>query len=374
MRHPRPDAPGGIHLTREELLSLRKEVDRIDEEIVRLMARRAETTLEIGLTKRKDSLKVRDVEREKQVLDHVAEFAESFDLDPVKTKELFREMISESVRTQRVTKPVDLDGKSVLVVGGTGRMGRWACRFLSNRGAALKVYDARGELDGYENVPSLAGYAKKADIVVITSPLGVVAEDLRAVIDSGPDGLVFDISSIKSHIVGVLREANERGIRIASVHPMFGPSAPSPKGRNVLVCDFGSDDANKETYSLFTSWGARTIMIELDEHDRLMAYVLGLSHLTSLLFAGTARRSGEKMAGLREVQGPTFDRLSSISREVSAESRRIYHDIQSLNPNSRQMIAAMEDAFRELKTAVLDPDPKRFAKIVDANREYMEAE
>jgi chorismate mutase/prephenate dehydrogenase len=355
-------------------LALRREVDRIDEEIVRLMAKRAETTLEIGLTKKKDSLKVRDVEREKRILDHVADLAQPLGLDPTKTRELFRQMISESVRKQRVAKPADLKGKTVLVVGGSGRMGTWLCRFLSNRGAAVKVFDPRGELDGYENVTSLAVHAKKSDIVVIASPLGTVAEDLKAVVDSGPDGLVFDVCSIKSHIVGLLRDANIRGIRISSIHPMFGPSAPSPRGRNVLICDFGSDDANKETYNLFSSWGARTIMIELDEHDRLMAYVLGLSHMTALLFAGSARRSGEKIAGLREIQGPTFEKLASISREVASESRRVYHDIQSLNPNSRQMIAAMEDAFRELRSAALDPAPKMFSRIVDSDKEYMEAE
>ncbi len=361
-------------MTREELLALRREVDRIDAEIVSLMAKRADATAEIGLTKQKDKMKVRDVEREKQVLDRIADLAQSLGMDSTRTRELFRQMISESVKSQRVAKPKDLEGRKVLIVGGAGRMGRWACRFLSNRGATVRVYDPRGEIDGYENVASLQDHAKKADIVVIASPLGAVPDDLKAVVECGPDGLVFDVSSIKSHIAPFLRDANVRGIKIASIHPMFGPGAPSPRGRNVLICDFGSDDANKETYDLFSSWGARTIMIELDEHDRLMAYVLGLSHLTSFLFAGSARRSGEKVAGLREVQGPTFEKLVSISREAVNESRRVYHDIQSLNPNSKQMIAAVEDAFRELKAAALDPDPKRFAKIVDADREYMEAE
>ena len=374
MRDPGPDAAGGVHLTREEILSLRREVDRIDAEIIRLIARRAEATSEIGLTKKKDKLKVRDAEREKQVLDHASELAQSLGLDPTRVTELFKQMISESARAQRAVKTGDLAGKSALVVGGSGRMGRWACRLLSNRGATVKAFDSRGEVVGYETVPNIADHAKKADIVVIASPLGAVPNDLKAVLDCGPDGLVFDVCSVKSHIAGLLREANVRGIRIASIHPMFGPSAPSPRGRTVLVCDFGSDDASKETYNLFSSWGARTIMIELDEHDRLMAYVLGLSHLSSLMFAGSARRSGEKVSGLREVQGPTFEKLATLSREVVGESRRVYHDIQFLNPNTRQMIAAMEEAFKELRSASLDPNPKAFAKLIDADREYLEAE
>jgi len=338
------------------------------------MARRADATSEIGLTKKKDAMKVRDVEREKQVLDQVGDLAQSLGLDPTKTSDLFRQMIAGSVRAQRANKPSDLAGKSALVVGGSGRMGRWICRLLSNRGVAVKVHDPRGDVGGYETVSSIAEHAKKADIVSIASPLGAVPGDLKAVLDSGPDGLVFDVSSIKTHIAPLLREANVRGIRIASIHPMFGPSAPSPKGRNVLVCDFGSDDASKETYDLFSSWGARTIMIELDEHDRLMAFVLGLSHFTSIMFAGTARRSGEKISGLREIQGPTFEKLANLSRDVIGESRRVYHDIQSLNPNTRQMIAAMEEAFKELRSASLDMNPKPFSKMIDADREYMEAE
>lgn len=308
------------------------------------------------------------------MLDNAAGIAQSLGLDPVKVADLFRQLVSESVRAQRVNKPKDLVGKTALVVGGSGRMGRWACRFFSNRGAKIQVFDSRGEVDGYENVTTLADNAKKADIVIVTSPLGMAPEDLKAVIESGPDGLVFDLCSIKSHIAGLLREANVRGIRIASIHPMFGPGASSPRGRNVLICDFGSDDASKETYDLFASWGARTIMIELDEHDRLMTYVLGLSHLTSLLFAESARRSGEKISGLKEVQGPTFERLATVAIEVAGESRRVYHDIEFLNPNTKQLIAVMEDALKELRGASLDPNPKAFGKLMDTDREYMEAE
>ena len=354
--------------------ALRSEIERIDSDILELIARRAEVSREIGLTKAKDGLEIRDRSREKAVITQFAKNAKLLGVGARLANNIAKLLISDSVRIQEAGVEKPLKGKTALVVGGAGRMGEWFCRFLSNRGAEVAIWDPRERLRGYESLKTMEWAAASSDIVVIASPLGVAPSELEMVLDSSPAGLVFDLCSVKSHIAAQLREASAGGFLISSIHPMFGPKACSPKGKNVVVCDCGSEEANDRVSQLFSSAGSHVSRTRLDKHDELMAYVLGLSHLCSLVFAGTTRASGKDMSELKKVQGPSFDRMSRMARELSNESKRVYHDIQALNPHTRKVVSSMEQVLRELKKASLDADPVMFAEMMRSNREYLEVD
>lgn len=298
--------------------------------------------------------------------------AHTLGIDPTFSEILAELLISRSVRVQVTGRPKDLNGKKALVVGGSGRMGAWLCRRLSNRGATVQVWDPRGRIEGYENVESLKNAARTADIIVLSSPLGVCPEELDAVIDASPSGLVFDVCSVKAHISKRLRKAAKSGFKITSVHPMFGPNVATPKGRNVVICDCGNRKANEEAARLFSSAGANVIEISLEEHDRMMAYVLGLAHACTLLFAGTLSVSGTKLRDFAPVTGPSFEKLLDSAKELSKESVRVYHDIQALNPNTRRMFAQLKEVLESTKSASLDIEPAKFRKIIESSKEYLE--
>lgn len=315
---------------------------------------------------------MKDREREKAVVRDFESKARAAGLDPKLGKTLAELLISASVSEQKKTIVRPLKGRKALVVGGAGKMGEWACRFLSTRGAEVVVSDERTRLEGYKHSTGAARDLAAQDIIVIAGPPGVCAAELEAVVKARPRGLVFDLCSVKSHIASKLQQGASEGLRVTSVHPMFGPGAASPRGRNIIVCRCGSEEADAEAAELFASEGANVSFISLDRHDELMAYVLGLSHLCTLVFAGTIARSGIDIASLAQVQGPSFAKLRKMAGELTNESRRVYHDIQALNPNTRHVVASMEGVLREVKRAALDGDPSRFRKIMDSNKEYLE--
>ena len=352
--------------------SLRSEIERLDSEIIELVAQRRDVSREIGLVKKKERKPVRDESREAVVLSEFAAQAGSLGVDAKLASKLARALIDDSIRIQKGRASKFLSGKTALVVGGSGKMGEWTCRFLSDRGAAVAVWDPRGGLRGYRTVRSVRGEASDADMVVIASPLGACPAELGDVLEASPEGLVFDLCSVKSHIAKQLRTAAKAGTRITSVHPMFGPSAASPRGRNVLVCDCGCRDADDEAAKLFSSAGAQVSRLPLERHDEMMAYVLGLSHLCALLFGSALQRSGEPVKEFTVIQGPSFRKMSRLARELSRESKRVYHDIQALNPHTRHLIASMEEVLRDLRRAALDGDSARFGALMESNREYLE--
>ena len=322
--------------------------------------------------KGKDGLSVRDKDREREVKKAYKRLALERGLDQSLAVKIADLLMTDSVRIQTRKSANDLDGMKALVIGGSGRMGAWFCRRLSNRGAAVRVWDPRGKLDGYQSVRDLKTAARESDIVVLSSPLGVAPGELKLVLAARPTGLVFDVCSVKSHIAKQLRAAARSGVKVASIHPMFGPNIPTPRGRTIIVCDCGSAEGNALIQQLISGTGAKVVKMSLEQHDRLMSYVLGLPHLVLLAFARTLEGSEESLHSLRSVQGPSFERMLAASRELSRESVRVYHDIQALNPNTKAMFANFVNSVKFLKNASIQKDPEAFRKIMESNRKYLE--
>ena len=81
-----------------DIQELRKEIDRIDSEIIRLYGERMETARRIGQYKKEHSLPVTDTEREQEVLKRVSELAGEENAEGA--RELFRLLMAQSRATQ----------------------------------------------------------------------------------------------------------------------------------------------------------------------------------------------------------------------------------------------------------------------------------
>ena len=80
---------------------LRRRIDEIDEQLVRLLNARAECALSIGREKRVAGLEVYQPEREKDVLEHV-QTVNGGPLDDGAVKRLFERIIDEARRLERL--------------------------------------------------------------------------------------------------------------------------------------------------------------------------------------------------------------------------------------------------------------------------------
>ena len=80
---------------------LRKDIDRVDEVLVRLLNERARCACEIGRLKKEQGIDVYQPDREKQVLDHVRNVAAEGPLGPEAIARLFERIIDEARRLER---------------------------------------------------------------------------------------------------------------------------------------------------------------------------------------------------------------------------------------------------------------------------------
>jgi chorismate mutase len=81
--------------------SLRKRIDELDEQLVRLLSARAACALEVGRAKKADGVQIYQPSRETEVLAHVAHINRG-PLDDGAIRRLFERIIDEARRLERM--------------------------------------------------------------------------------------------------------------------------------------------------------------------------------------------------------------------------------------------------------------------------------
>jgi chorismate mutase/prephenate dehydrogenase len=183
--------------------------------------------------------------------------------------------------------------------------------------------------------------------------------------------VVFDLGSLKSPLRGGLHALKAAGVKVTSLHPMFGPDTQLLSNRHVIFIDMGSAEALSAARGLFQPTMAEQVVMGLEEHDRLIAYVLGLSHALNIAFFTALAESGESAPRLAQMSSTTFDAQLDVAANVAEESPELYYEIQALNDYGAQSLQALSQAVDRLRTAVLTRDFDSFKTLMVQGREYL---
>jgi chorismate mutase/prephenate dehydrogenase len=117
---------------------------------------------------------------------------------------------------------------------------------------------------------------------------------------------------------------------------------------------------------------AERVVMGLDEHDRLIAYVLGLSHALNIAFFTALADSGEAAPRLAKLSSTTFDSQLEVASRVAAESPDLYFEIQSLNDYGGEPLLALRQAVERLIAAVETGNASEFIGLMKRGRAYLD--
>ncbi|MEN9789894.1 MAG: hypothetical protein RLZZ36_387 [Pseudomonadota bacterium] len=354
---------------------LRAHLDDIDTRLIELIAERQRTSSEIARVKRATGYPTRDYGREREVIVGARARAEAHGVSPRIAEELMRMLIRSSLTTQErssVAAHGHGSGRRALVIGGAGKLGRWFSDFLHSQGFQVEVSDPAGAPSGTVDVGDYAQNALDQDFIVVATPLGYTDKVLRDLAMRRPAGVIFDLGSLKSPLRGGLMALKSHGCRVTSVHPMFGPDTELLSGRHVIFVDLGHAEALASARELFAPTMVEQAVMTLDEHDRLIAYVLGLSHALNIAFFTALAESGEAAPRLAKLSSTTFDAQLDVATRVAQESPELYFEIQSLNDYGAESLEALAQAVESLRRAVLSRDQSAFTGLMQRGREYLE--
>ena len=160
-------------------------------------------------------------------------------------------------------------------------------------------------------------------------------------------------------------------MRVVSFHPMFGPGVAMLSGRKIILCSEGRREDREVVRGLFASTSAQIVEMTAREHDRRMALVLGMVHLSNLALARALARSGRSFADLQSVAGVTFAKQMATTREVVAENAALYYEIQELCAPLADAGKLLGEGLAGFGADVSARSPESFKRRVDEAKRYM---
>lgn len=351
---------------------LRKNLSAIDRHLVDLIADRERIVGDIGKIKQAAGTGTRDYAREKEVLDMGRKQAVEMGIDPDLIENLLQLLIRSSLESQerdRVVAEGRGDGSHALVIGGAGKMGRWFVDFFASQGYATTVADTSVE-DGPSRFRNWTDAGVEFDVIVVAAPLAVSGRILAQLAVLKPKGLIFDIGSLKSPLLDGLKELRSAGCRVTSLHPMYGPDTRLLSGCHLIFCDVGDAQATAAAKDLFAATMVEQLDMGLEDHDRLIAYVLGLSHALNIAFFTALAESGEAAPKLAQISSTTFDSQLLVSEAVAQDNPHLYFEIQNLNKFGLGPLDALCEAAGRIRDAVASGDEDEFVELMQKGRDY----
>lgn len=365
-----PDTPAKP-VAAEDLLPLREAIAEVDRALLELLRRRLTLAAEVGRLKAASGAPVVVRDMEDQVLTRARQHAESCGVSEEVMENIFQAIVRGSVERQHRIGVAQrtASGGRVLVVGGAGAMGGWFNGFLELVGHRVEAVDP-----AWSQLPDAAGRYRRLrevadldafDFIVVCVPLDRTPAVLEEIVKARPTGRLIEVASIKSHLEPALQRARDAGVRVSALHPMFGPGkSPYEPLTFVLACLDDPDAERRHVDKLLSHPYTRLIAIPFDHHDRLMGWLLGLAHLTGMLFGTALTRSGLDRAELVHCASTTFRRQAATATSVLQEDPDLYLDIQRLNPHREEMYEATRAALEELVALVERGDREQFRETL----------
>lgn len=364
---------------KKDLEQLRQEIGQVDREIVELMARRLRLAEEVGQWKLRQNLPVKNYQVEKRVIARNRGFAEASGCLPGLAEDVSKLLIEYAVATQdenlsRAKRNPGKEEESILIVGGFGRMGLWLAHFFDSFNHHVCLYDTQStdNPSRFERASDLMAAAKKATIIVLATPIVNTAELLDSLSGITAQTLIFDICSLKSPLLSSIDKAKSHKLSICSIHPMFGPSIQLLAGQNILICDCGVPGATKRARQLFENTTANIIEMPVTDHDEYVGNVLGLSHLSNLIFAHALSQSGLEYAALTRIGSTTFNAQKAVSEQVVNENQDLYYEIQAENAVTGKIVERLKHSIEQFSKAIHGQKRDQFKALMEQSRRYFE--
>lgn len=214
-------------------------------------------------------------------------------------------------------------GSMALDLRRSGFAGTIAGVEASYEHAALAV-----ELGLVDRIVPLPVAAREADVLILAIPVDAIAAVLPQVLTELRDeGVAIDTGSTKAAICAAVA-AHPKRERFVAAHPIAGTENSGPRaaiaglfsGRMNIVCERerSAPDALARASLLFDAVRMRTIFMDPLEHDRHLAYVSHLSHVSSFLLGQTVLDIEKDEANIFALAGSGF--ASTVRLAKSAPS------------------------------------------------------
>lgn len=207
----------------------------------------------------------------------------------------------------------------------------------------LGIIDEEGSLDDVGD----------AAVVIIAVPVDIMPEVISQVLDKvGLETLVFDVGSVKNEICSAIEYHPNRKNFLAA-HPMAGTEFSGPEAAIInlfddkvnIICEADKTDWKilDKAISLFKKLNMRIKMMNPVEHDRHIAYVSHLSHVSSFMLGKTVLEIEKNEEAIFDMASTGFASTVRLAKSSSATWTPIFLE------NKENLIKSLDEYIKNLK-------------------------
>jgi chorismate mutase/prephenate dehydrogenase len=348
----------------DPLAGHRSRIDAIDKQILDLLQQRNELAAAVIATKIDAGLPVFVPEREqaKVAAFRAAAGERGLDLD---WAEDFLRMIMSSSRARQSTADFPCATpapKTILVVGGGGKLGSLYCRMFASSGHRVRVLE---ENDWDQAEEMVAGI----DAVVVAVPIRVttpVIQRLGPLL--GSDVILADFTSHKAEPVAAMLAAHTGPV--VGLHPMHGPDLGNLSKQLMIFCSGRRTEDAAWLLDQFRLWGLRVSELDPGRHDKVMHLVQGLRHFVAVLHGSFMRSSGLTPGDILDLSSPIYRAELMMTGRIFAQNAELYADIVFSGEDRRRILLDFFDHHGRLAELVRNDDKDGFIREFESIGEF----
>ncbi|MGB5370697.1 MAG: prephenate dehydrogenase [Flavobacteriaceae bacterium] len=183
---------------------------------------------------------------------------------------------------------------------------------------ALRIIDKKS---GYDEL-------HQADMVIVGVPVDVMVEELPKILDAiNDDAVVFDGGSTKGLICKTLADHPKRRNFLAC-HPIAGTEFSGPSAaieglfidKTNIICEVEKTafKLQERALELFQKIGMRIRYMNPEAHDKHIAYVSHLSHISSFMLGKTVIEKEKNERDIFDMAGSGFESTVRLAKSSPA--------------------------------------------------------
>ncbi|UNY99118.1 prephenate dehydrogenase [Zhouia spongiae] len=203
---------------------------------------------------------------------------------------------------------------------------------------------------------------KEAEVVIVSIPVNAALKVVPEVLDIvNDDALVFDVGSTKSLICSEVANHKKRRNFLAT-HPIAGTEFSGPNaaieglynGKTNIVCEVEKTafKLQERAMKIFQDLGMRIRYMEPKAHDKHIAYVSHLSHISSFMLGKTVIEKEKNERDIFDMAGSGFESTVRLAKSSPAMWAPIFEH------NRENVIETLEEYIGNLL---------RFKELIEQN-------
>lgn len=207
---------------------------------------------------------------------------------------------------------------------------------------ALGVIDKEGGFDDLVNT----------DFVIVSVPVDHAMTVLPKVLDSiGDNTVVFDVGSTKAPICEAV-EGHPKRRNFIAAHPIAGTEFSGPsaaikglfQGKTNIICEVEKTTfkLQEKALDLFKNIGMRIRYMDPKSHDKHIAYVSHLSHISSFMLGKTVINKEKDEQDIFDMAGSGFESTVRLAKSSPAMWTPIFKQ------NKKQVVKTLEEYISNL--------------------------